>query len=88
MQQQLGQSAIIFDDTYFMLESVDTICSHVISLYASKVMAYTKNDKQVDISLEKETDDAAVFIHTSEPGVSQKEGVQVETLFVIRMELA
>ena len=35
-------SSLGIDDTYFMLESVETIASHIISLYGSKVLAYTK----------------------------------------------
>lgn len=66
------------DDQYFSLESVETIASHIISLYGSKILAYTKNEERLVIELEKETDTSAVFINTSEPGVSETAGPQHE----------
>ncbi|RKP25932.1 hypothetical protein SYNPS1DRAFT_14937, partial [Syncephalis pseudoplumigaleata] len=59
------------DDMYFMLESVDTIASHIIALYGSKILAFTKSDHTLDVNLVRETDENAVYIHTSRPGVSQ-----------------
>lgn len=68
-----------------MLESVETITSHILSLYGSKVLAYTRSEgssQTLDIQLEKETDTAAVYIHTSEPGVSQRGGTNFEQMCV------
>ncbi|KAI9478004.1 MAG: Glutamate/Leucine/Phenylalanine/Valine dehydrogenase-domain-containing protein [Benjaminiella poitrasii] len=66
------------DDYYFALESVETISNHIMSLYGAKILAYTKNENVLDINLEKESEDSAVYIHSSEPGVSQLYGPQVE----------
>ncbi|RUP42940.1 Glutamate/Leucine/Phenylalanine/Valine dehydrogenase-domain-containing protein [Jimgerdemannia flammicorona] len=66
------------DDYYFALESVDTIGNHIMALYGAKIFAYTKNDSALDINLESETDEGAVYIHTSRPGVSQLIGPQHE----------
>ncbi|KAI3634595.1 hypothetical protein MIR68_007506 [Amoeboaphelidium protococcarum] len=62
------------DDMYFKLESVENIANHIIALYGAKIFAYIKNDNVLDINLERETDDAAIYIHTSTPGVSQTNG--------------
>ncbi|CAG8527997.1 12955_t:CDS:2 [Ambispora leptoticha] len=66
------------DDMYFGGESVETIANHILALYGAKIFAYTKNENALDINLERETDDGAVYIHTSSPGVSQLHGPQHE----------
>ncbi|KAG0202423.1 NAD-dependent glutamate dehydrogenase, partial [Mortierella sp. NVP41] len=66
------------DDMYFASESVESIANHIMALYGAKIFAYTKNDNGLDINLERETDEAAVYIHTSRPGVSQLHGPQHE----------
>lgn len=71
-------SNLNIDDYYFALESVETISNHIMSLYGAKILAYTKNENVLDINLQKETEDAAVYIHSSEPGVSQIYGPQHE----------
>ncbi|KAJ3127236.1 NAD-dependent glutamate dehydrogenase [Nowakowskiella sp. JEL0407] len=62
------------DDLYFKSESVETIAQHIMSLYAAKLFAYIKNEHALEINLERETDDGAVYIHTSKPGVSELGG--------------
>ncbi|KAI8803000.1 Glutamate/Leucine/Phenylalanine/Valine dehydrogenase-domain-containing protein [Cladochytrium replicatum] len=62
------------DDMYFQLESVETIAQHIMALYAAKLLAYIKNENVLDINLERETEDGAVYIHTSRPGVSDTNG--------------
>ncbi|CAG8612448.1 13083_t:CDS:2 [Rhizophagus irregularis] len=60
------------DDMYFTMENIDTIANHILALYGAKIYAYTKNQQsELDINLERETDEAAVYIHTSRPGISQ-----------------
>lgn len=71
--QNLGIS-----DTYFALENPKTICDHILALYGAKIMAYTKHSNTLEIDLEHATEDGAVFIHSSAPGVSQQEGPQWE----------
>ncbi|CAG8550783.1 9839_t:CDS:2 [Diversispora eburnea] len=66
------------DDMYFSLESIETIANHILALYGAKISAYTKNENALDINLERETDEAAVYIHTSRPGVSNVKGPQYE----------
>ena len=63
---------------YFASESVESIANHIMALYGAKIFAYTKNDNGLDINLERETDEGAVYIHTSRPGVSQLYGPQHE----------
>lgn len=66
------------DDMYFQTESVDAIVSHILSLYAAKVAAYARDDKRLEIRLDKEAVDHAVYIDTSKPGVTSAEGPRYE----------
>lgn len=66
------------DDTYFQTESVDAIVSHILSLYAAKVAAYARDDKKLEIRLDKEAEDHAVYIDTSRPGLSSVDGPRYE----------
>ncbi|CAO3633164.1 unnamed protein product [Mucor fragilis] len=66
------------DDFYFALESVETIANHIMALYGAKILAFTKNENVLDINLEKESEDSSVYIHSSQPGVSQLQGPQCE----------
>jgi glutamate dehydrogenase len=52
--------------------------NHVLSLYSAKVAAYARQDKRLEIRLDKEADDHAVYIDTSRPGVSVVDGPQYE----------
>src|ERR1700730_8002767 len=66
------------DDYYFALETVDTIANHIMALYGAKILAYTRHESVLDIHLERETEDATVYIHSSKPGVSQLAGPKYE----------
>ncbi len=66
------------DDTYFALESVETVADHILALFGAKIMAYTKHSNSLEIDLEKESENGAVFIHSSQAGKSQAEGPQWE----------
>jgi glutamate dehydrogenase len=66
------------DDDYFRMESVDTICNHILALYGAKIESYTQKKDVLDFNLVKETDDFCVYIHSSEPGVSQLNGPNYE----------
>ncbi|KAK0642493.1 NAD-specific glutamate dehydrogenase [Lasiodiplodia hormozganensis] len=66
------------DDSYFATESVEAIVNHIHSLYAAKIAAYARDDKLLEIRLDKEAADHAVYIDTSKPGVSNMEGPQYE----------
>lgn len=66
------------DDSYFATESIENIVSHIHSLYAAKIAAYARDDKKLDIRLDRESDDHAVYIDTSIPGVSNLSGPQYE----------
>ncbi|RAK75127.1 glutamate dehydrogenase (NAD(+)) [Aspergillus fijiensis CBS 313.89] len=67
------------DDTYFQTESVEAIVTQILSLYAAKVAAYARDDKKLEIRLDKEAEDHAVYIDTSKPGVSSVEGPRYES---------
>ncbi|KAF2797694.1 NAD-dependent glutamate dehydrogenase [Melanomma pulvis-pyrius CBS 109.77] len=66
------------DDMYFATESVEAIINHVHSLYAAKVAAYARDDKRLEIRLDKEAVDHAVYIDTSKPGISVVDGPRYE----------
>jgi glutamate dehydrogenase len=66
------------DDVYFRTETVNAIANHITSLYAAKVAAATREDKREEIRLDLETEDHAIYIDTSEPGVSHTEGPRYE----------
>lgn len=71
--EQLG-----IDDVYFRIESPDVIARQIMSLYAAKVAAFSREDKREEIRLEMEADDHAIYIDTSEPGQSNVEGPRYE----------
>ncbi|KAI5476655.1 hypothetical protein MNV49_007433 [Pseudohyphozyma bogoriensis] len=66
------------DDGYFKLESIETIASHIESLYGAKVQAHASHQDYLEIKLEKESENSAVYIYTSPPGVSLSTGPQYE----------
>ncbi|KAL3457720.1 Glutamate/Leucine/Phenylalanine/Valine dehydrogenase-domain-containing protein [Aspergillus heterothallicus] len=66
------------DDTYFQTETVEAIVTQVLSLYAAKVAAYARDDKKLEIRLDKEAEDHAVYIDTSKPGFSSIDGPHYE----------
>lgn len=66
------------DDMYFQTETVDAIVSHILSLYAAKIAAYARDDKVLQIRLDKEAADHAVYIDTSKPGISEMNGPRYE----------
>lgn len=59
-------------------ETADAIVNHIHSLYAAKVAAYARGDKRLEVRLDKEAADHAVYIDTSRPGVSTQEGPRYE----------
>ena len=66
------------DDVYFQTESVDAIASHITSLYAAKIAAFAREDKRQEIRLDMEAADHAIYIDTSEPGISNMDGPRYE----------
>ncbi|CAD6569984.1 MAG: NAD-dependent glutamate dehydrogenase [Tremellales sp. Tagirdzhanova-0007] len=72
------------DNTYFLLETPEAIADHVLALYSAKLLAYTKHDpEKLVIDLEKinlggegkeKNKEGAVFIHTSQAGVTVTQG--------------
>lgn len=66
------------DDVYFQMESVDAIASNVTSLYAAKVAAFARQDKRQEIRLDMEAADHAIYIDTSEAGISNVSGPRYE----------
>jgi glutamate dehydrogenase len=66
------------DDVYFQTEQVDAIASHITSLFAARVAAVAREDKREEIRLDMEASDHAIYIDTSEPGVSNVGGPRYE----------
>ena len=66
------------DDMYFQTETVPAIVNHILSLYAGKVAAFARDDGRLEIRLDKEAVDHAVYIDTSRPGVSVMDGPRYE----------
>ncbi|KAL2206317.1 NAD+ dependent glutamate dehydrogenase [Sarocladium strictum] len=71
--EQLG-----IDDVYFRIETPAVIATQVTSLYAAKVAAYAREDKQEEIRLDMEASDHAIYIDTSIPGRSNVSGPRYE----------
>lgn len=66
------------DDVYFTIEKPEVIARHIMSLYAAKITAFSREDKREEIRLEMEAEDHAIYIDTSEPGQSNVEGPRYE----------
>ncbi|KAF2664764.1 NAD-specific glutamate dehydrogenase [Microthyrium microscopicum] len=66
------------DDQYFQTETTHAIVAHIHSLYAAKVAAYARDDSHVEIRLDKEASDHAVYIDTSKPGITRMDGPRYE----------
>ena len=66
------------DDMYFQTETPDAVVSHILSLYAGKIAAYARDDHKLEIRLDKEAADHAVYIDTSTPGISLLDGPKYE----------
>ncbi|KAL8961209.1 MAG: hypothetical protein Q9193_002202 [Seirophora villosa] len=66
------------DDMYFQTESVSAVVNHILSLYAGKVAAFARGDGRLEIRLDKEAADHAVYIDTSKPGISVVDGPRYE----------
>lgn len=62
------------DDVYFIKESPETVANHIMALFGAKIHAFTTNEDGVHIDLKRETDEGAMYIHTSAAGVSEVEG--------------
>lgn len=56
------------EDIYFASEPDQVICSHILSLYAAKLVSYIEDRNEININLVQELPDRALFIHTSKPG--------------------
>ncbi|GAA5944097.1 hypothetical protein JCM1841_002989 [Sporobolomyces salmonicolor] len=66
------------DDGYFQLTRPQEVADHVESLYGAKVQAHASHQDYLEIKLEKESDNSAVYIFTSPPGVSLESGPKYE----------
>lgn len=71
-------TALGIDDLYFRTESVESIANNILSLYAGKVAAFSRDDKRLEISFDKENEDHAVYIDTSTPGITVLSGPRIE----------
>jgi glutamate dehydrogenase len=57
---------------------VEAIASNITSLYAAKIAAFAREDKKQEIRLDMEASDHAIYIDTSEPGVTNVDGPRYE----------
>lgn len=60
------------------MEGVTTIANHIMALYASKMSAFIKDSDGLDINLEQESEERAVYIHSSKPGISRIDRINYE----------
>lgn len=58
------------DDMYFEQESAESIGDNIIALYGAKIQALIRNEESPQISLKREQEHSAIYIHTSRPGVA------------------
>ncbi|POS87089.1 NAD(P)-binding Rossmann-fold containing protein, partial [Erysiphe pulchra] len=66
------------DDVYFQSETVEEISRLIISLYAAKITAWAHKEKRQEIRLDMEAIDHAIYIDTSQPGISKSDGSRYE----------
>ena len=66
------------DDVYFEIETPLVIANQITSLYAAKIAASVREDKQEEIRLDMEASDHAIYIDTSEPGRARVGGPRYE----------
>ncbi|BGP18089.1 NAD-dependent glutamate dehydrogenase [Rhodosporidiobolus nylandii] len=71
-------SQLGIDDGYFALTQPQEVADHVESLYGAKIQAHAAHQDYLEIKLEKESENSAVYIFTSPPGVSLSNGPQYE----------
>jgi hypothetical protein len=57
------------------------IAKHVLALYGAKVTAASRESGTLDIELEQETKNGAVYIHNSRPGTSRTAGKEFEKMY-------
>ncbi|UPL04380.1 hypothetical protein LCI18_015314 [Fusarium solani-melongenae] len=66
------------DDVYFHIETPAVISTHITSLYAAKVAAFAREDKQEEIRIDMEANDHAIYIDTSIAGKTHVGGPRYE----------
>ncbi|KJE95096.1 NAD-specific glutamate dehydrogenase [Capsaspora owczarzaki ATCC 30864] len=64
------------EDIFFKNEPAEKIAEFIMSVYAAKILSFTKHKTTVDITLEHQTDHGAIFLHNSQPGVSVGAGFE------------
>jgi glutamate dehydrogenase len=69
-------NALGIDDMYFEQESAQSIGDNIIALYGAKIQALIRNEDSPQISLKREGEHSAIYIHTSSPGVAHPKGYE------------
>ena len=54
------------DDTYFAMETPETIASNILSLYGAKITEYTQHTGSLNVDLQKRSEDSACLLYTSD----------------------
>ena len=57
------------------------IAKHILALYGAKVLDSSRENGTLDIELEQETKNGAVYIHNSRPGTSRAVGKEFEKMY-------
>ncbi|KAJ1915487.1 NAD-dependent glutamate dehydrogenase [Mycoemilia scoparia] len=68
------------DDYYFMTESPETVANHILAIYGSKIMNASKQHDKLTVNLAQKSEQGAVYIHNSQPGISKTEGPHYESI--------
>lgn len=66
------------DDMYFQIEPEEVIAGHILHLYSAKIASHVKGEASFSVNLEQESDEGAVYIHNSIPGISNVHGLNYE----------
>ncbi|OMH86312.1 NAD-specific glutamate dehydrogenase [Zancudomyces culisetae] len=66
------------NDMYFETEDPSSVAEHILGIYAAQMRSFSIKSGKVELNFERKREDSAVFIHTSEPGVSRVDGPHYE----------
>ncbi|KAK9479274.1 Glutamate/Leucine/Phenylalanine/Valine dehydrogenase-domain-containing protein [Lipomyces japonicus] len=66
------------DDQFFATETVPNIADLILSIYGAKIAAFSRRDRKLELRLDREEKDRAIYIDTSVPGVTNLSGPKYE----------
>ncbi|OMJ26218.1 NAD-specific glutamate dehydrogenase [Smittium culicis] len=68
------------DDLYFMMEKPSVVADHILGFYAARLAGISSKNDKIEINFDRASEESAVFIHTSAPGVSRIDGPHYEQI--------